>query len=104
MRLEHPIFHGPLVTGVQFTKVETPEAYRTYPDGRNLPDKIATWRVQGGKSAKTVDVGLVADPLGFEDSPDAEWISSGINSKGPRSVALGRHGNMFLWAFPATRR
>jgi hypothetical protein len=59
---------------------------------------MKAWKVHEGEFPK-IDVGLVADPYGFEDSPDAEWISSGVNSKGPRSVALGRHGNFFMWGF-----
>ena len=45
--------------------------------------------------------GLVSDGFGFEDSPDCERISGGVNSKGPGSVALGRQGNWFLWGFCA---
>src|SRR5262249_7448950 len=41
------------------------------------------------------------DPYGFNDSPDAEAIASGLNSKGPTAVTLGRHGNFFLWGFSA---
>jgi hypothetical protein len=49
-----------------------------------------------------IDPGLVSDPYGFADSPDAEIISSGLNGKGPDSVALGRQGNYFLWGFGAS--
>src|SRR5262249_45365228 len=53
------------------------------------------------KKFPEVDPGMVADPYGFEDSPDAEVIASGLNSKGPYSVALSRHGNFFQWGFSA---
>lgn len=99
MRLEHPIFQGPLRPEIVLTKHATPENYRNYPDGAGLPDELDVWQVHEGEFPKTVDVGLVSDPHGWEDSPDAEWISSGINSKGPRSTALGRQGNLFLWGF-----
>jgi hypothetical protein len=44
---------------------------------------------------------MVSDPYGFEDSPDAEVIASGLNCKGPYSIALSRHGNFFQWGFSA---
>src|SRR5262245_53006419 len=99
MRLEHPIFQGPLVPALEYVEVDTPENYGHWPDGKDLPKKLKAWKVQSGKLGFEVDYGLVSDPYGFGDSPDAEWISSGVNSKGPNSVALGRHGNLFLWGF-----
>src|SRR5690606_38166286 len=45
---------------------------------------------------------LVSRDAGFLDSPDTEWISSGVNSKNPEAVAIGRHGNFFLWGFAAS--
>lgn len=99
MRLEHPIFKGPLDPRLEFGEADRPVNYLAYPGGAQLPETLPVWRVQQGEMAKQIDYGLVSDPLGFEDAPDAEWISSGINSKGPTSVALGRHGNQFLWGF-----
>lgn len=98
MRLDHPIFQGPLAPHIEFTEAVVPGNYRSYPEGRDLPEKIQGWKVHEGEFP-TIDVGLVSDPYGFEDSPDCEWISSGINSKGPLSMALGRQGNLFLWGF-----
>ncbi|MFO0983604.1 MAG: hypothetical protein U1E76_18065 [Planctomycetota bacterium] len=99
MRLDHPIFNGPLHPSITLSKHATPENYRHYHGGKALPAQLDTWQVQAGECGKTVDYGMVSGPHGFEDSPDAEWISSGINSKGPSSMALGRHGNWFLWGF-----
>jgi len=99
MRLEHPIFQGPLAPGLELVDVDVPENYSHWPDGKDLGKTMRGWKVQSGKLGFEVDYGLVSDPYGFEDSPDAEWISSGLNSKGPNSVALGRHGNLFLWGF-----
>src|SRR5262249_42645303 len=45
------------------------------------------------------DVGMVADGHGFEDSPDCERISGGVNSKGPRAIAIGRQANLLQWGF-----
>src|SRR5262245_58337623 len=99
MRLEHPIFNGPLAASLDWEEIDTPKEYAEWPDGKDLPKKTKVWRVHGGEFPKSVDVGLVSDPYGFEDSPDAEWISSGENSKGPRAMTIGRQGNFFLWGF-----
>lgn len=98
MRLEHPIFHGPLSVELDMGEVDTPKGYKDWPGGNELPAKLRSWKVQT-KSYPTIDVGVVSDPFGFEDSPDSEWISSGVNSKGPTSMAIGRQGNLFLWGF-----
>ncbi|TAH37395.1 MAG: hypothetical protein EYC70_10525 [Planctomycetota bacterium] len=99
MRLQHPIFHSPLEAQVELTEVETPSNYASWPEGAALPAKLPAWRVQNGEVGKEVDYGLVSSPYGFEDTPDAEWISSGVNSKGPTAMALGRQANWFLWGF-----
>src|SRR5688572_10713795 len=97
MRLEHPVFKGPLDAKIELEDHEVPAGYRDYPGSKELGKTFKTWKVQTGKFPDEIDVGLVSGPWGFEDSPDGEAISSGINSKGPTSVALGRHGNWFLW-------
>ncbi len=98
MRLNHPIFRRPLPVEIELTEKKTPDGYRKYHGGDELGQTLKVWKVHTGTFPK-IDVGLVSTPSGFEDSPDAEVISSGINSKGPHSVALGRHGNFFLWGF-----
>jgi hypothetical protein len=99
MRLEHPIFKGPLKVELPLEEVDTPTGYAEWREGKDLPKRIKIWRVHSGRYNKMDDYGIVASPLGFEDSPDAERISSGFNSKGPNAVALGRHGNFFQWGF-----
>jgi hypothetical protein len=94
----HEIFQKPLPVNFQWEERPTPENYRHWPGGENLGKTIKVWKVQTRNSPE-IDPGLVSDPYGFEDSPDAEAIASGINSKGPTAVALGRHGNFFLWGF-----
>jgi hypothetical protein len=64
-------------------------------------ETLKVWKVQT-KSFPAIDPGLVYDPYGFEDSPDAELIASGLNSKDPHAIALVRHGNFFLWGFSAS--
>jgi hypothetical protein len=96
----HEIFNQPLKVQVQMEDQPTPESYRHWPGGEELGKTMKMWKVQN-KSFPVIDPGLVSDPYGFADSPDAEVISSGLNSKGPEAVAIGRHGNFFLWGFSA---
>jgi hypothetical protein len=94
----HAIFQGPFPVDLAYQEVDTPESYRHWPGGVELGKQLKVWKVQN-KEFPEIDPGLVSDPYGFDDSPDAEVISSGINSKGPEAVALARHGNFFLWGF-----
>src|SRR3954453_8200140 len=96
----HEIFQKPYKVDLKLEDRPTPDNYRSWPGGEKLGPTIKVWKVQD-KTFPQTDPGLVSDPYGFADSPDAEVISSGINSKGPDSVALGRHGNFVLWGFAA---
>jgi hypothetical protein len=97
----HEIFQKPLKVDLRFEDHAVPPNYRSYPGGDKLGSTIKVWKVQTKKFPE-IDPGLVSDPYGFGDSPDAEVISSGLNHKGPNSVALARHGNYFLWGFSAS--
>lgn len=100
MRTDHELFHKPYAIDIQLEDRATPPNYRQYPEGESLGSTMKVWKVQNVLFPK-VDPGLVSSPWGFEDSPDAEVISSGLNAKGPASVAIGRHGNYLLWGFSA---
>jgi hypothetical protein len=97
---KHEIFHKPLPVEIKLEDYPTPDYYRQWPGGDELGKTMKVWKVQNKKFPE-IDPGLVSDPYGFDDSPDAEVISSGLNGKGPEAVALGRHGNYFLWGFAA---
>ncbi|HEU4419298.1 MAG TPA: hypothetical protein VFT55_10185, partial [Planctomycetota bacterium] len=90
MRLDHAIFQGPLRVDVVLDK---DHPYEDANDGQG------TWLVHSGEFKQGCDVGMVSDGHGFEDSPDCERISGGINSKGPMAVAIGRQANMLQWGF-----
>ena len=62
---------------------------------------LKVWTIQT-RTFPATDPGLVYDPYGFEDSPDAEFIASGLNGKDPHALALGRQANFFLWGFSAS--
>jgi hypothetical protein len=99
----HAVFHTPLKVNLEFEEVATPQNYLSavWAGEKKLGKTIKVWRVQTKKFPE-IDPGLVSNPYGFADSPDAEVISSGLNSKGPDSVALARHANFFLWGFSAS--
>lgn len=99
MDSKHAIFHRPYEVTLKFEDAPIPSNYAGYPETKALGKTVPVWRVQTVAPGRELDFGVVSDPYGFEDSPDAELISSGLNSKGPRSVAIGRHGNFFLWGF-----
>lgn len=102
--MQHDIFNTPNNVELTFTDEPTPESYARYPDGRDLGETMPMWRVQteGYITHEGQLVGVVSRDDGFLDSPDTEWISGGVNSKGPKAVALGRHGNFFHWGFAAS--
>ena len=102
---QHAIFKGPLekVTPTMVVK-KTPDGIYHYTTGDAVPKEIPMWRVQkvGYLDDKTVRIGLVSRGNRFAESPDAEIISSGVCAKDVGAVALGRHGNFFLWGFSAS--
>ena len=107
-RTEHPIFKGPFPVKMTIQMRPTPEGayhYTYYYDGE-LPDSIPMWKVQtkGYMTDEGFRVGMVSRPWGFEDSPDAEYISSGVCAKTLDAVAIGRHGNFLHWGFSASPR
>ncbi|MBS7253283.1 hypothetical protein [Flavobacterium branchiicola] len=104
LKSEHPIFHGPFPVKLTMVTKATPEGIYHYPSGKNVPKEIPMWRVQkeGYLEGKGYRLGMVSRGGGFLDSPDAEYISSGVNTKDLGAVAIGRHGNFLLWGFSAS--
>jgi len=101
----HTIFKGPLENVVPTLEMEkTPDNIYEYPSGDTVPKKIPMWKVQTLSYSKDTGarIGLVSRGSRFMESPDAEVISSGVCTKDVTAVALGRHGNFFLWGFSAS--
>jgi hypothetical protein len=90
VRTDHPIFKTPLHVDVVLDK--------DHPYG-DAHDGQGTWLVHEGEFGKGCDAGMVSDGHGFDDSPDCERISGGVNSKGPRAMAIGRQANLLQWGF-----
>jgi hypothetical protein len=98
---EHEIFTTPFdARAAASESIPTPAHYRTMPGGEGLGTTMNVWRVHKDPITPK-NYGLVADGYGFSDSPDAEFISSGVNTKGPRAAAIARQGNFLLWGFCA---
>jgi hypothetical protein len=111
LRTEHPIFNGPFDVKMTMIDKPTPEGIFSFPHqlGGHVPETLPMWRVQTYESTQRDEsaphgrrVGLVARPGGYEDSPEAEFISGGHSTKSPFAVAIGRHGNFFHWGFAAS--
>ncbi|WP_316788730.1 protein-disulfide reductase DsbD domain-containing protein [Pedobacter frigoris] len=106
MRKDHQIFKGPFPVKMTMVTKPTPEDafHYEYFLGKKTPETLPMWKVQtkGYITDKNFRIGMVARPWGFEDSPDAEFISSGVCQKTLDAVALGRHGNFFHWGFAAS--
>lgn len=105
VRTDHPIFQGPIEkVEPTFTNKPTPEGIFNYASGKNMPKELPMWQVDkvGYLTSKTARIGLVSRGERFEEGPDAEYISSGVCQKDVGAVALGRHGNFFLWGFGAS--
>lgn len=107
MNLGHQIFKGPFRTDITLNDLPTPDGAKQYAQlygTENLPETMPMWRVQtkGYISDKGFKVGLVSRPGGFLDSPETEIISGGVSQKSADAIAIGRHGNFFLWGFSAS--
>jgi hypothetical protein len=96
----HPIFKGPLAVMLEFEQQQKPLDYYLAPGTSAIGETMDVWKVQE-KTFPEIDPGLVSSRENFSQTPDAEVISGGFNAKGPSSVAIGRHGNYFLWGFSA---
>lgn len=106
MKKDHPIFKGPYKVKLTMTDRPTPEGAKEYAPliGETLPEKISMWRVQkrGYITDRGFKVGMVVRPWGYEDSPEAEWISGGESAKSRDAMAIGRHANWLHWGFAAS--
>lgn len=104
LNTDHPIFKGPLEVSLTFETKPTPSGTFHYASGVNLPKEMPMWQVQteGYMEGKGYRIGQVASNDGFLDSPETEFISSGVCTKDINAVAIGRHGNFLLWGFSAS--
>ena len=95
------MFQSPFAIDVKYDDRPTQANYRIHPDGAAFGSTMPMWRVQTELQGDGSGLpwGLVSSGWSFEDSPDAEVIAGGLNTKGPGSVAIGRHGPFLEWGF-----
>ncbi len=97
--LRHRVFQEPFKVEPDIEVWQTPDNYRRFPGGDELPDEMNVWRVQDTGSNIG---GVVCRSWGFEDSPDAEVLVVGYNvGKEYGAVGVGRHGNFLQWGYSA---
>lgn len=105
---DHAIFRGPFPVNLKTTMEPTPEDAKMHAqwEHKTLPEKTEMWTVMTKtyKNDPTYRIGMVSRPFGFFDSPDVEFISSGVCAKTIDAVAIGRHANFFHWGFSASPR
>lgn len=106
MRMEHEIFKKPFP--VKITTAPKPLPFEAsmvnYRVEKPFPATIPMWKVQTASYDQSTSMrpGLVCHSGGFEDSPDAEYISGGTSLKEGNALAIGRHGNFLHWGFAAS--
>ena len=105
VRVDHPIFQGPLPVDMKYERRIAPSSAISGVEGVTTPGVMDMWRVQtegyreGGR--ERYRQGLVAFGDGFEENGDGERIAGGVSDKYRNAVAIGRHGNFFMWGFAA---
>ena len=97
IRTEHPVFHRPFDVRLTLENRPTPEDFYNYNQDWVLPREIPMWRVVRDSSR----IGMVSGWYGLSEGNDAEFISGGHCMKSYENMAIGRHGNFFLWGFGA---
>lgn len=97
IRTEHPVFHRPFDVRITLENRATPEDFYNYSQDWRLPREIPMWRVVRDSSR----IGMVSGWYGLAEGNDAEFISGGHCMKSYENMAIGRHGNFFLWGFAA---
>jgi hypothetical protein len=97
----HEIFNTPNKVNLTLVTRPTPGGFFNGFQGAKTPKTMPMWRVvtEGLDEKNPYLIGMVAHGEGFNDSPDAEVISGGVCLKNAEAVALGRHGNYFMWGF-----
>ncbi|MBV8879459.1 MAG: hypothetical protein JO332_05830 [Planctomycetaceae bacterium] len=93
----HEIFQSPLPVDLRTETIPMPKHY----GGSGTLD---VWKVNTKDyldKEVAMKPGVVSTGAGFTDSPDAEFISGGVNQKGREAVAIGRQGPFLLWGFAA---
>jgi GNAT superfamily N-acetyltransferase len=88
------VFHEPFPLNTKPEMVETPGWFKQW--RATVEATLPTYRIL---ERCLTEGGAVAEAVAFEDSPDAEFIASGISGMGPDHPAIARHGRYVMWGF-----
>ncbi|AYL93882.1 protein-disulfide reductase DsbD domain-containing protein [Mucilaginibacter celer] len=101
IKTSHPIFNTPIKVNLTLVTRPTPGSFFNGYQAATTPKEMPMWKVikEDASAKDKYIIGMVAHGEGFNDSPDAEAISGGVCLKNAEAVALGRHGNYFMWGF-----
>ncbi len=104
IKTNHEIFNSPYKVNLPYENRPTPKPLKKYYSGVNFPNEMDMWRVQteSPEDGNGYMIGQILVGMGFNDSPDCEFISGGHSIKDITGMALGRSGNMFHWGFSAS--
>lgn len=104
IREAHDIFNSPYKVDLPYEKRQTPGPLKKYYSGIDFADEMSMWRVQteSPEDGNGYLIGQILVGMGFDDSPDVEFISGGESIKDITGMSLGRSGNMFHWGFSAS--
>jgi hypothetical protein len=97
------VFSKPLKVEPAYETWPTPDSYRHYPKGSDLPKTLRVWRVQQTRRSDDKFIapyGAVAQP--FDATDKVEPLVPGYNTgKMSGAVAVGRDHNFLQWGFSA---
>jgi len=94
LKLDHPIFRGPLPVTPTLNDEVNP----------NTGKHVRTWKAwspfKGGY--RDFVMGILVDGVRLRGAEDSEIISGGMSFYGDEVVALAREANFFIWGLPAS--
>lgn len=104
IKTSHEIFNTPYKVNLPYEHRPTPKPLKKYYSGIDFPNEMDMWRVQteSPDDGNGYMIGQILVGMGFDDSPDCEFISGGHSIKDITGMALGRSGNIFHWGFSAS--
>jgi len=100
----HAIFNTPIKVNMPYQQIPTLKNFKKYYSGVGLTDSIKGWIVQteDQEDNKGYWIGQIMVGMGFDDSPDCEYIAGGNSVKDLSGMSLGRAANIFHWGFSAS--
>ena len=97
------VFQKPFQVDPSVEVRDTPDNYRKYASGKDLPGTLKVWCVQNVVKKDKFREGVVISPNGVNKNPNAEILAPGLNtSKEYGAVGVGRYGHFLFWGYSAS--